>query len=892
MQQNGHGSGPIAPTKNGVQLPEGQISASNYVGNPNSGSFIDWDQTFLEKGYAPPAEANKSGTPSFYMGKATGFGKTSEDKLGKSHTTAIGGMPGGVDPQRPYGVRPEHGGYGQYRQDITGDSPFEGTGAATPVAGPAPAAPPPAPTPSDSRNPMPFAAQLAPVIGRMQGKVPTEVPIPGMQGKMEAAPAESTQMDSMPWINWEQSLLGLMGKMEGKKMSDSIGRGHGRPEIDVQAQADEQEEEDEGTKKSLTFDDLMKGLLTIVERSETRLKKADGPSASEGLQKAKYRSKKRVGGKWVYDYGPRKKKGDKPSGEQLGLDLSPKPKSPTDGALEEAILSDRASKHAENEEVDAAARKKAAARKEMPKTAARHKADAMARDLKASPGVEALKDPAAAKTLADHTVRQFLTLSRLSGGGDRAAGHVLAEMHQHMRNIGHDLAAAGRSDLVVSVLKEMRDSTPPPGDRGSHQQLVAQHGKNLVTGMDAGKKKARKAGLSTSEKKRPATEDKNAARRAARQKARKQEAASKAAVEAIEGAHERPSKLISTLASSQAVTSDISAAKAEIASFLATKAPRDLAGKKALLSEIEKFTKEAGKAYDYADRATSVMHGYRPSNNTQIEGAKRKRKAQLKALEDQGWKAQSKLASKIRAQEKKQAKKSEDYMETVEYDLSGQILSKGLHAFRHAKGDDALPEEYLYDYLCAFVEEAYEHEKEEDAHKNLKAEDGLRSIARSIMSELVMTIPQNPNLKRACAKFPCTADSIAGLIVAKGMHRPAADSDWTDDMESIFAMGGEAMAYSMTAHGMVPDHQARPGLQLHKSSPYVMRDEPGEDPFEAIRQRKAAFTKSLWSTYQPPKEYKIDQHCPVHGGRDISKAHQLSNPMQPCTCNGEPNAYG
>lgn len=238
------------------------------------------------------------------------------------------------------------------------------------------------------------------------------------------------------------------------------------------------------------------------------------------------------------------------------------------------------------------------------------------------------------------------------------------------------------------------------------------------------------------------------------------------------------------------------------------------------------------------------------------------------------------------------AKKSRRSDPLVDQDIAGRPLSKGLYSFRRT-GGAALPDEYLYDYLAAFVEEACEHECGEDAHKNLEAKNQLKGLARAIMGELVQTIPENPNLMRAVQKFRVTAATIERMLVDHGYYKPQSDG-WTDDAASLRAMGGEALALSFAALDVDP--YGRPGVELAPRpvddvSHLLAKSEP-VDPYAEIRARQVAQTRALWGSAPELTPQAIAADCPVHTGRDISKAQQLWNPMLPCTCGGRPNPYG
>lgn len=235
-------------------------------------------------------------------------------------------------------------------------------------------------------------------------------------------------------------------------------------------------------------------------------------------------------------------------------------------------------------------------------------------------------------------------------------------------------------------------------------------------------------------------------------------------------------------------------------------------------------------------------------------------------------------------------------------DKAGRTLKKGgLYSFKNIDKDAAkIPAKYLFDYLCAFIEEAYEHEKKEPAHRTIEAKDLPSHMARAIMGELVQCISTNANLMRACKKYNCTQDSIAQLLVAKGIMKPKSDTMWTDS-DSARAMGasllseGEVMTYSQPAPWLQQEATPRIGKPILAApvddvSTQVIDDHV--DPARALSMRKSAEMRMLWPESLAIADANISESCPVHGGREMHKAMNLWNPMLPCSCQEKANAYG
>lgn len=219
------------------------------------------------------------------------------------------------------------------------------------------------------------------------------------------------------------------------------------------------------------------------------------------------------------------------------------------------------------------------------------------------------------------------------------------------------------------------------------------------------------------------------------------------------------------------------------------------------------------------------------------------------------------------------------------------MLRKGLYVFdlsQSGRKTSDVPENMLYDYLCSFIEEANEHEAREPQHRNPMAGEDVYAVrAMPIMHELVQFVPLNPNLKRACAKYRVTTESIAEILKAKGFVKPATDAHhdhgdyWSHDWDSMSAMGvrenngptGEVMMASMTLR---EDHDARPGVQLRKADALVRYEADGAVGPIDPRVRVRGFVETPVQAVNPD--------CIIHGVRDLTKSQNLNNKMSVCRC--------
>ena len=235
---------------------------------------------------------------------------------------------------------------------------------------------------------------------------------------------------------------------------------------------------------------------------------------------------------------------------------------------------------------------------------------------------------------------------------------------------------------------------------------------------------------------------------------------------------------------------------------------------------------------------------------------------------------------------KKKAKKSLT-------DADGRALRKSWYEFARPDAKAAaLPEEYLYDYLCAAIEEAYEMESRESAHRNTDAKDLPLYFGQVVMHEIVSALPNNKNLARACKKFRVTKFTVAALLQEKGLIKVKSDTMAEGSGDGNSAMGGnglagEVMAYSQKSPWIQEDAFAAKGRVMTDHTPEniakSIRDDR-IDPAEAYAHARRKQFNDLWKGTDETVRVNYDASCPIHG-RDISKAQSLSNPMTPCTCN-------
>lgn len=796
--------------------PQGPVKTSagfalDLQARPNlaEGTFVDWDQQFLSRGYAPPEEANEYGTPATWMGKSTGFGKHAYEKAGSAAPAPVQATfePAPADaPRSP---------------QMPGQAP-------QPAAQPA-AQPTPAPSPNglaDPRGAMPFATALLPMMGAMGhpmgvaagfgGDAPAAPAQPQPQPQAPPAPMAKATAPGPDWIDWS-GFDAFMARMVGEgpaaeespeeepqpaeRTTTAMGRGTG-----ATLTYETETEAEKSLDPAAAFDVLMKSMLQIAR--DDALEKARGH---------KYKSRKRVGNRWVYDYGDEGKggKGGK-GGAQLSLFGDDKPKKPaaSSGSRRstgsQAALGDLRQQEKQLEQTS----------KDAKATAAKAKTRLMEqiRRVGANPS----------------TVRSFPS----------ALGEYTTAMQ--------GLADAGHVDLVENQKADFK------GTYGFGSGAMGNANRDAYRALDRIVDKHRQV-----EEAKGVTSPKDATKKA-RALFKDAKKIAKKAAEGVAPWSELQAFKRQTQRTASVMTQvgDVEHAKAFV---------------RATQHEMKKLKALGGQGQAVNDQSVAAMHS---------------------DMLDAARSVMEHFTKKAKA--KKSMSDDTHPLPLASFDQYGRPLSKGLYSFRNSGRDAPIPDEYLYDYLCAFVEEAYEHESREAEHSQLSDKDRLRELARAVMHELVQTIPQNPNLMRAAKQWPLTVDAVAKLLVAKGIHKPRADSEWTSDADSMAAMHapteGEVLSLSFATSDF--DMHGRPGMSLAPppvdNVAHLMKSEAPIDPFEDIRRREAQRVADLWKSAgvveMAPAQIAAD--CPVHNGRDVSKAQQLWNPMLPCKCGGEPNPYG
>lgn len=266
-------------------------------------------------------------------------------------------------------------------------------------------------------------------------------------------------------------------------------------------------------------------------------------------------------------------------------------------------------------------------------------------------------------------------------------------------------------------------------------------------------------------------------------------------------------------------------------------------------------------------------------------------KGKMSGYQSEVGKWKSKMRAKFRRQDK--ARKGE-----VMHDIHGRALRTTLN-----KSDDRVPEEYLYDYLCANIEDCYEQQRRETEHQNVSARDQIKAMAQNVMHDLVKRLRWDPNLVRACKRYSVTMPVVEAILIEKGIYKPRADSDWASDKDQNAAMGmpvaqgipGSVFAFSMPANPWQKSELApsvnREMRDFTQDVSHLVKSDD-RNPFTALQHAEEVRMRALYGGGDSNAVANVASDCPVHNGVDINKAQNLHNAMLPCTCGAEPNPYG
>jgi len=231
--------------------------------------------------------------------------------------------------------------------------------------------------------------------------------------------------------------------------------------------------------------------------------------------------------------------------------------------------------------------------------------------------------------------------------------------------------------------------------------------------------------------------------------------------------------------------------------------------------------------------------------------------------------------------------------------LEMDLRKGGLYSFNdsHAKNRSSLPAKLLPEYLAAFVEEAYEHERKECEHRKiapLADEDHAEFWAKRVLGELVVYMRMNKDLARAGKGQ--TVKTIASVLRSRGIVKPSHKTTTPTDRDSAVAMNAridgqnaEVLAFSEVKRGHFREELEKAGASLELSGwrgvPEIEVIDDKVDPFAAGARTEAARVGRMGAMSKGfVARASVNHECVIHGFRDLTKSQNLANPDGHCIC--------
>lgn len=205
-------------------------------------------------------------------------------------------------------------------------------------------------------------------------------------------------------------------------------------------------------------------------------------------------------------------------------------------------------------------------------------------------------------------------------------------------------------------------------------------------------------------------------------------------------------------------------------------------------------------------------------------------------------------------------------------------LSKGIWDFRDRDVENVakVPEQFLFPYLVAFIEAAYQ---DCCAYAEDVQSDAAKSAAR-IMLKLVTLLPNSANLKAAATKYKITEAGIAKILLDKGIIKSAdgRTADVSTDAQSIAAMGG--MGKSDRDWWAQRADLARAQVPL-KLTPLPASVKVIDD--RVIPTMVPAASPRFYGRDALAKA-TVGTSCDIHNSQDKTKTDMLAHPFAKCSC--------
>jgi hypothetical protein len=211
-------------------------------------------------------------------------------------------------------------------------------------------------------------------------------------------------------------------------------------------------------------------------------------------------------------------------------------------------------------------------------------------------------------------------------------------------------------------------------------------------------------------------------------------------------------------------------------------------------------------------------------------------------------------------------------------------FKKSLSDFTSFVNDAPIPEDYLVDYFGAFVEEAFEQERREQAHQWTQ----MTPIdwAKCVLHEFVMRLPRNANFRRIGEKYKIDAPLIAAMLLEAKLVKPGGDTVGLDGgngygNEPVEMFAGDSAYKSRSFTWVKPDPLAAPGITLPERDLVVFPESTADDPFTALRKglegQAARVAAQLGQSPSTPVELTDTTASRIDAANVIARARLVTN---------------
>lgn len=210
-------------------------------------------------------------------------------------------------------------------------------------------------------------------------------------------------------------------------------------------------------------------------------------------------------------------------------------------------------------------------------------------------------------------------------------------------------------------------------------------------------------------------------------------------------------------------------------------------------------------------------------------------------------------------------------------------FKKSLSAFVTYSDDAPVPDDYLIDYFGAFVEEAFEAERQENAHQWIT----MTPIdwATCVLREFVMRLPKNANFRKLAEKYRVDAPLIAAMLITAKLVKPGGDVVGLEGGNGYgnapVDIDGGMVGYAKSMPWLKPDHRSSPGIKLPEREVVQLAEDTSESPFALLRKglldQAARAAAQLTSHVEAPMQITETTSQRLEREANLARARMAAN---------------